>query len=66
MSRLRVSFHTDGTVRDIGPDGDFDLPGTSTLALRYRLEDGKAVDLHPGLTDEAVLQSLLELVEKDE
>lgn len=66
MQKLRVSFHTDGSVRDIGPDGDFDLPGTSTLALRYRLDNGKPVDLHPGLTDEAVLQKLLEQNKKDE
>lgn len=66
MSELRVSFHTDGTVRDVGPDGDFDLPGTSTLALRYRIEEGNPVDVFPGMTDEAVLQKLLEQNKKDE
>lgn len=66
MQKLRVSFHTDGTARDIGPEGDFDLPGTSTLALRYRFDDGKPVDMYSGMTDEAVLQRLLEQDRKDE
>lgn len=55
MPKLYISFHPNGVVRDIGPQGDFVLPNKSTLALRYALVDGKVVDQYIGKSDDEVL-----------
>lgn len=55
MPKLYISFHPNGVVRDIGPQGDFTLPGKSTLALRYALVDSKVVDQYAGKNDDEVL-----------
>jgi len=60
MPKLYIAFHDNGVVRDIATEalgGYLSAPSkaTSTLALRYALQDGKAVDRFPGKTDEEVL-----------
>jgi hypothetical protein len=60
MPKLYIAFHDSGVVRDIATEaleGYLPAPSkaTSTLALRYALQDGKAVDRFPGKTDEEVL-----------
>ena len=60
MPKLYIAFHDNGVVRDIATEaleGYLPAPSkaTSTLALRYALQDGKAVDRFPGKTDEEVL-----------
>ncbi|MCZ4130409.1 hypothetical protein, partial [Stutzerimonas balearica] len=60
MPRLYIAFHDNGVVRDIATEpleGYLPAPSkaTSTLALRYTLQDGKAVERFPGKTDEEVL-----------
>ena len=59
MPRLYIAFHDNGVVRDIATEpleGYLPAPSkaTSTLALRYTLQDGKAVERFPGKTDEEV------------
>jgi len=63
MSKLYIAFHDNGVVRDIATEaleGYLPAPSkaTSTLALRYALQDGKAVDRYPGKTDEEVLAEI--------
>lgn len=60
MPKLYIAFHDNGVVCDIATEaleGYLPAPSkaTSTLALRYALQDGKAVDRFPGKTDEEVL-----------
>lgn len=60
MPKLYIAFHDNGVVRDIATEpleGYLPAPSkaTSTLALRYALQDGKAVERFPGKTDEEVL-----------
>lgn len=60
MPKLYIAFHDNGVVRDIATEaleGYVPAPSkaTSTLALRYALQDGKTVDRFPGKTDEEVL-----------
>jgi hypothetical protein len=60
MPKLYIAFHENGVVRDIATealDGYLSAPSkaTSTLALRYALQEGKAIDRFPGKTDEEVL-----------
>ena len=60
---LHVLFHENGVVTDISEEAtEGYLPAdescTSTLALRYKSEDGQAVDMYPGKTD----QELLDLI----
>lgn len=60
MPKLYIAFHDNGVVRDIATEaleGYLPAPSKaiSTLALRYALQDGKAVDRFPGKTDEEVL-----------
>jgi hypothetical protein len=56
----KISFHPDGTVAGIGPLETYPFLFESTLALRYRFKDDKVVDLYPGLTDEEVMDKVLE------
>lgn len=63
MPKLYIAFHDNGVVRDIATEareGYLPAPAksTSTLALRYALQDGKVVDRFPGKTDEEVLAEL--------
>lgn len=63
MPKLYIAFHDNGVVRDIATEaleGYLPAPSkaTSTLALRYALQDGKAVDRYPGKTDEEVLAEI--------
>lgn len=63
MSKLYIAFHPSGVVREISATGGDDflpLPGKnpSTLALRYALLDGRAVDRYPGKTDDEVLATI--------
>ena len=65
MPKLYIAFHDNGVVRDIateGQDGYLPAPSkdTSTLALRYALQDSKVVDRFPGQSDEAVLAAIAE------
>lgn len=60
MPKLYIAFHDNGVVRDIATEpleGYLPAPSkaTSTLALRYALQDGKAVERFAGKTDEEVL-----------
>lgn len=60
MAKLYIAFHDNGVVRDMTTEpleGYLPAPSkaTSTLALRYGLQEGKVVDHFPGSTDEAVL-----------
>ena len=57
---LHVLFHENGIVADISEEAmEGYLPAdetcTSTLALRYKSENGQAVDMYPGKTDQEVL-----------
>lgn len=63
MPKLYIAFHDNGVVRDIATevqDGYLPAPSkaTSTLALRYVLQDGKVVDRFQGQSDEAVLTAI--------
>ena len=65
MPKLYIAFHDNGVVRDIATevqDGYLPAPSkaTSTLALRYALQDSKVVDRFPGQSDEAVLAAIAE------
>lgn len=60
MPKLYIAFHDNGVVRDIATDaleGYLPAPSkaTSMLALRYALQDVKAVDRFPGKSDDEVL-----------
>ena len=60
---LHVLFHADGVVADISEEAlEGYLPAdescTSTLALRYKSENGQAVDMYPSLSDEEVLTAI--------
>ena len=60
MPKLYIAFHDNGVVRDIATEpleGYLPAPSkaTSSLALRYALQDGKAVERFAGKTDEEVL-----------
>jgi hypothetical protein len=60
---LHVLFHENGVVADISEEAlEGYLPAdetcTSTLALRYKSENGQAVDMYPGLSDEEVLAAI--------
>ena len=60
MPKLYIASHYNGVVRDIATEpleGYLPAPSkaTSTLALRYALQDGKAVERFAGKTDEEVL-----------
>ena len=60
---LHVLFHADGVVADISEEAlEGYLPAnetcTSTLALRYKLENDLVVDMYPGLSDEEVLAAI--------
>ncbi|MBM3273243.1 hypothetical protein FJY94_08415 [Candidatus Kaiserbacteria bacterium] len=64
MPKLYIAFHDNGVVRDIAAEaleGYLPAPSkaTSTLALRYALQEGKAIDRFPGKSDEAVLAVIL-------
>lgn len=60
---LHVLFHENGVVADISEEAlEGYLPAnetcTSTLALRYKLENDLVVDMYPGLSDEEVLAAI--------
>lgn len=60
---LYVMFHPDGVVADVTEEaleGYFAAPeeATSSLALRYKLENDLVVDMYPGLSDEEVLAAI--------
>ena len=60
---LHVLFHANGIVADVSEEAlEGYLPAdescTSTLALRYKSENGQAVDMYPGLSDEEVLTAI--------
>jgi len=60
---LHVLFHANGTVADVSEEAlEGYLPAdencTSTLALRYKSENGQAVDMYPGKTDQEVLEAI--------
>ena len=67
---LHVLFHADGVVADISEEAlEGYLPAdescTSTLALRYKSENGQAVDMYPGKTDQEVLDLIKLAAEQD-
>ena len=67
---LHVLFHADGVVADISEEAlEGYLPAdescTSTLALRYKSENGQAVDMYPGKTDQEVLDLIKLEAEQD-
>ena len=60
---LHVLFHADGVVADISEEAlEGYLPAdetcVSTLALRYKAENGQAIDIYPGLSDEEILAAI--------
>lgn len=60
---LHILFHADGTVADISDEPiEGYLPAnencTSTLALRYKSENGQAIDMYLGKTDQEVLDAI--------
>ena len=60
---LYIMFHPDGIVADVAEEvleGYLPAPeeATSTLALRYKLENDLVVDMYPGLSDEEVLAAI--------
>jgi hypothetical protein len=57
---IRISFHPNGMPAGIGPLERYPFEFESTLLLRYRLEDEVVVDLYPGLTDEEVMDKVIE------
>ena len=67
---LHVLFHADGVVADISEEAlEGYLPAdescTSTLALRYKSENGQAVDMYLGKTDQEVLDLIKLAAEQD-
>ena len=67
---LHVLFHENGVVADISEEAmEGYLPAdescTSTLALRYKSENGQAVDMYPGKTDQEVLDLIKLEAEQD-
>ena len=67
---LHVLFHADGVVADISEEAlEGYLPAdescTSTLALRYKSENGQAVDMYPGKTDQEVLDLIKLAADQD-
>ena len=67
---LHVLFHANGTVADVSEEAlEGYLPAdescTSTLALRYKSENGQAVDMYPGKTDQEVLDLIKLEAEQD-
>ena len=58
---LHVLFHANGIVADVSEEAlEGYLPASeeceSFLALRYKAENGQAVDMYPGKTDDEVLE----------
>lgn len=67
---LHVLFHANGIVADVSEEAlEGYLPAdescTSTLALRYKSENGQAVDMYPGKTDQEVLDLIKLEAEQD-
>ena len=67
---LHILFHENGVVADISEEAlEGYLPAdetcTSTLALRYKSENGQAVDMYPGKTDQEVLDLIKLEAEQD-
>ena len=67
---LHILFHENGVVADISEEAmEGYLPAdetcTSTLALRYKAENGQAVDMYPGKTDQEVLDLIKLEAEQD-